>query len=81
LLKKWFDVLISFAVEPSTGKQGFLDKGILLGGYIIDGKEIKNNSNICGDYFYLEALMHMIDGFESCWNIENLFVKRQEAIS
>jgi len=81
LLGKWFNVMISYSIDPSSGKQGFLDNGILLGGSAIDKNEIKNSCNVCGDYFYLEALMHMTVGFESCWNTEFLFEKRQEALA
>ena len=73
LFQKWFDFLTDHAISPSSGKQGFLDKGILLGGFEIDGRRVKNSCNICGDYFYLEALMHMTNGFESCWNVDRLY--------
>lgn len=80
LLKESFNKMISYRITASSGKQGFLDKGILLGGYEIDGKKLKNGCNICGDYFYLEALMHMTDGFESCWNVDRLYNNKDDIL-
>lgn len=80
LLKESFNKMISYRITASSGKQGFLDKGILLGGYEIDGKKLKNGCNICGDYFYLEALMHMTDGFESCWNVDRIYRNKDDIL-
>lgn len=78
LLKKWMNHLTEYSISAKSGRQGFIDRGILLGGVGPDKGMVKNGSNICGDYFWLEALMHMCEGFESYWNIDKLFIKRQE---
>ena len=80
LLKKWFNVMISYAIDEGSGKQGFLDSGVHLDGVTIDGGKINNSSNICGDYFYFEALMHMIDGFESCWCGDRFFKNKEVSL-
>ncbi len=75
LLKENFsDLVENYMMDPAKGEQGILDGGVMLLGTPLDCNEkIKNSATICGDYFFMEALMHLNPNFHSCWDINNIF--------
>lgn len=60
-----------FFLESSLGNDGFLDGGRFLGAVEDIGNK-KCVPTVCGDYHFLQAMMHIRKEYISCWNIEKL---------
>lgn len=72
LCKKWFNHIIdNYAVSADSCVQGLVTHGIMLLGIPLDKRTIINRCTVCGDFYFLEAIMQLYDGFVSYWNTDN----------
>ena len=49
-------------------------QGLISGGVLMWPATLVNGSNIMGDYFFMESLMHLDSDYRSCWDID-YFIK------